>query len=381
MRKAAIMKKALWGMMGCLLALCACNETPSSYRVEGVLQDSTFDGRTIYIRQRDNRTYIDSTRVEGNRFVFQGSIDTAVICEVYLGRNEYSLFILENGHITLDLYDHLAPQGSPMNEQMASILKTINSLEETYMARLDSFNRSYWAKEGLKEPRSVAEIPEEILNKQLVLLQTPWEQTEDSIRNDLLTHHNNDALGQLILYAGLLPYDVNEQMKILDQLGPWVKSRKDIQRKIKTLKAQEKTAPGQPYFDIEGRDVEGKEIALSDFLGKGNYVLVDMWASWCGPCKQEIPNLAHLHNKYKDHGLTVVGLFVWDKEKNLKKSVEKEKITWPQIFDAEDVARKAYGVDGIPHIMLISPDGIILERNLRGKNMIATIDKLLQNKP
>ena len=281
------MKKALWGMMGCLLALCACNETPSSYRVEGVLKDSTFDGRTIYIRQRDNRTNIDSTRVEGNRFVFRGAIDTAVICEVYLGRNEYSLFILENGHITLDLYDHLNPQGSPMNEKMASILKTINSLEETYMAQLDSFNRSYWAKEGLKEPRSVAEIPEEILNEQLVLLQTPWEQTEDSIRNDLLTHHNNDALGQLILYAGLLPYDVNEQMVILDQLGPWVKSRKDMQRKIKTLEAQKKTLPGQPYVDIEGRDVEGKEIALSDFLGKGNYVLVDMWASWCGPCKQE----------------------------------------------------------------------------------------------
>ena len=77
----------------------------------------------------------------------------------------------------------------------------------------------------------------------------------------------------------------------------------------------------------------------------------------------------------------MVGLFVWDKEKNLKKAVEKENITWPQIFDAEDVARKEYGVDGIPHIMLISPDGIILERNLRGKNMIATIDKLLQNKP
>ena len=132
-----------------------------------------------------------------------------------------------------------------------------------------------------------------------------------------------------------------------------------------------------PYTDITGTDADGKPIALSDFIGKGNYVLMDMWASWCGPCKGEIPNLARLHNQYKDKGLTVIGLFVWDKQENLKKAMESEGITWPQIVDEESKSTQVYGVDGIPHIILFSPDGTILKRNLRGDAMIKTVEEIM----
>lgn len=135
-----------------------------------------------------------------------------------------------------------------------------------------------------------------------------------------------------------------------------------------------------PYTDITGTDADGKPIALSDFIGKGNYVLMDMWASWCGPCKGEIPNLARLHNQYKDKGLTVIGLFVWDKQENLKKAMESEGITWPQIVDKESKSTQVYGVDGIPHIILFSPDGTILKRNLRGDAMIKTVEEIMNRK-
>jgi thiol-disulfide isomerase/thioredoxin len=121
-------------------------------------------------------------------------------------------------------------------------------------------------------------------------------------------------------------------------------------------------------------------VKLSDYVGKGNYVLVDMWASWCGPCKREIPNLAEVHNLYKDKGVTVLGVFVWDDVKNLKPTMEAEKVTWAQIIDSEKCATELYGVDGIPAIMLIGPDGTILERgsSMRGENMKKTIEKYLQ---
>ena len=107
---------------------------------------------------------------------------------------------------------------------------------------------------------------------------------------------------------------------------------------------------------------------------------MDMWASWCGPCKGEIPNLARLHNQYKDKGLTVIGLFVWDKQENLKKAMESEGITWPQIVDKESKSTQMYGVDGIPHIILFSPDGTILKRNLRGDAMIKTVEEIMNRK-
>ena len=180
------------------------------------------------------------------------------------------------------------------------------------------------------------------------------------------------------MYSYIYPSDVDKQIEILNHIGPRLKSRKNIQKKIKTVKALKNTAVGQPYIDIKGRDINGNDIALSDFFGRGNYVLMDMWASWCIPCKQEIPNLAYLHDKYKDKGLTVVGIFVWEKENNMKRAVEKEKISWSQIFDVQNNVRKNYGVEGIPHIILLAPDGTILKRNLRGKSMITDVEYILQ---
>ena len=133
-----------------------------------------------------------------------------------------------------------------------------------------------------------------------------------------------------------------------------------------------------PFVDIKGKDAEGNPVALSDYVGKGKYVLLDMWASWCGPCKSEIPNLLKLHNQYKNKGLTVLGLFVWDKEENLKKAVEEERMVWPQIIDTESSAMSLYGVDGIPHIILFAPDGTILKRNLRDQTMIDTVNEVMK---
>lgn len=169
-----------------------------------------------------------------------------------------------------------------------------------------------------------------------------------------------------------------EQKELLLSAGPWLKSTRCVQEKLMRLEGLEKTAEGNPYVDIKGKDVDGKEVSLSDFIGKGNYVLVDFWASWCGPCRGEIPNLAKLHKAYKDKGLTVVGIFGWDKEENFAKAVKDEGITWAQIFDTEGKATDLYGIEGIPQIMLISPDGKIVKRNLRGEYMIKTVENTLK---
>lgn len=120
-------------------------------------------------------------------------------------------------------------------------------------------------------------------------------------------------------------------------------------------------------------EYEGKTTRLSDYVGKGQYVLVDFWASWCGPCRAEIPNLIAAYNKYKDRGLQVLGVAAWDKPEDTLKAIDEEKIPYPQIINSQEIATNVYGINGIPEIILFAPNGKVIKRSLRGE----MIDKIL----
>ena len=123
---------------------------------------------------------------------------------------------------------------------------------------------------------------------------------------------------------------------------------------------------------------EGKTQKLSDFVGKGKYVLVDFWASWCPPCRAEIPNLVNVHNKYKSDKFTVLGVALNDKPENSKKIMKDLGITYPQILNAGNDVAYLYNIKGIPEIMLFGPDGTILARGLRGANIEKAVKQALE---
>lgn len=125
---------------------------------------------------------------------------------------------------------------------------------------------------------------------------------------------------------------------------------------------------GGKYIDVTGT-WEGKTYKLSEYVGKGQYVLVDFWASWCGPCRGEIPYLRKANLKYGGKGLKVVGIAVWDDPADTKKAVSALDIYYQVFSDINDAAVKAYGIRGIPKIILIGPDGTILAEELRGEGI------------
>ncbi len=136
------------------------------------------------------------------------------------------------------------------------------------------------------------------------------------------------------------------------------------------LAGYEKRAPGKTFHELLMQDMDGKDVTLSQWVGRGNYVLVDFWASWCGPCRMEMPNVLACYERYHDKGFEVVGVS-FDKQKNAWQAAVKQLgLRWPQMSDLKGwqcAAAGLYGVSSIPSNVLVDPKGVIVAMDLRGK--------------
>ncbi|MBR6036875.1 MAG: TlpA family protein disulfide reductase [Bacteroidaceae bacterium] len=157
----------------------------------------------------------------------------------------------------------------------------------------------------------------------------------------------------------------------------YFKNNENIKQAKKEWVLQLETGEGKMFKDFSA-EYEGKVTKLSDYVGKGKYVLVDFWASWCGPCRAEIPNLIKVYNKYKGDKFEVLGVATWDKPEDTKEAIAELGIPYPQMLNAQKAGSDAYGITGIPQIILFGPDGKILKRNLRGAGIESTVAKLLK---
>ena len=129
--------------------------------------------------------------------------------------------------------------------------------------------------------------------------------------------------------------------------------------------------------DFTMTSVDGKKISLKDEVAKHEITIVDFWASWCGPCMHEVPNLVSLYNKYKDCGLGIVGISLDEDEDSWKSAIEENKMSWTQLSDLQgwdNAAARLYGVESIPHILVVNKKGEIIAKDLRGEELKSCIE-------
>ena len=132
------------------------------------------------------------------------------------------------------------------------------------------------------------------------------------------------------------------------------------------------------HFDMMGAD--GKMHNTSDYVGKGNYVLVDFWASWCGPCRAEMPHVKKAYEAFKDKGFDILGVSLDNKEEAWKGAIKQMELNWNHVSDLKGWKCEGavmYGVRSIPYTMLIGPDGSVVATNLRGQALYNKLEELL----
>ena len=352
-----------------LFALFTLTATAQNYTIKGKA-DNEPNGKVIYLIDQNTLLATDSAVVTDGVFEFKGNANDQLLFELKniekRGREKVYIFIAPGSNVSVDLttVPAIVSDNGGMNDVISAIDAEVKEKGDILNKRIVELQN---------EGKSRDEIAQ-ILNPDV-------EAVFDIYRNGIEDNRDN-MVGAYIL--AMLSQRFYQSAEELDAAMAKVKyaDRIDYLRRVRnSYKVSASTDPGAMFVDFSGFTVDGKPSKLSDYVGKGKYVLVDFWASWCGPCRQEIPNLLELQKRFAGDRFTVLGVNVWDNEDKFKASLVSEGIDYPQIFvprNNKDNATELYNIKGIPQIILFAPDGKIIKRDLRGAAMKALVEEYLK---
>jgi len=337
------------------------------YTINGISKNN---GTEVYLMDRLTRQALDTAVVADGKFSFSGQAEKDALMAVLPNNSDWATVFFNDGTpININLNDSTL-KGSPMNERFVAYDLDINVPQGVLMKKIQNMSQQERESKALE------------LSAQLVAVMTSMSQKVEKIfKEESMTPIPAAFIDEYLQFHGLENLDSLLKEKPAYANHPLVKEKmKEISQRMAQENA--KTAfIGQQFTDLEEADVDGNMHKLSEYVGKGHWVLVDFWASWCGPCRQEMPNVVASYEKYHDKGFDIVGLSFDNKKEPWVKAIADLKMPWVHLSDLkgwQTVASGIYRVNSIPDNLLIDPQGKIVARGLRAAGLHAKLKEIFE---
>jgi peroxiredoxin len=366
-----ISMKKLFIFLTVIMLFAACSQAPT-YKVTGEL--TSIDG-TVYLTHRvvkDKWENIDSTDLVEGKFTFNGTVKGP---EQYLltfkNTRGFVPFILENAAINIkaDLNNPEATKitGSASQDVMTKYGEAMKVFQEQEMELQKAYGSAAQANDEAKIKKIITNYKE--LQEEKVVA------SKNFIRN------NNKSFASALIASKMIQgkeaKEIDAIIALLDASLLEIDMVVDMKKKADVLR---KVAIGQIAPDFTMNDTKDNPVKLSSLYGKG-YILVDFWASWCGPCRGENPNVVAAYNKYHAKGFEILGVSYDDNKDKWLKAIEEDKLPWIHVSDLKgwgNITAKLYSISGIPSNVLLDKEGKIVAKNLRGDDLKEKLAELLK---
>lgn len=373
----------------------ACGSQPQGYTIKGTLTGDV-EGKTIYLCRNGNvfdLKGIDSTVVRNGQFELKGSVNTP---QLYIlkyfadssrtNRGERGMIqrpiiplMIENGvteitacvdSLNTDLdfysanydYSRLSIKSTPLQQMYMDYKKEFAHYAQARMENSMKFYSDARQTNGANRAQSDA----------FVKRQDSIARLSSRAMAEIVEQNKDNMVGVLALKECFGQFDAATLERLIAAFPAELKAGTEAAPIFAKADTVKNCAPGAQFIDIDLLTPDGTPFRLSEYVGKGNYTLVEFWASWCGPCRGEIPHLKHVYNLYHKDGFNIVSISMDEKKEAWLKAIEEEDMNWVQASDLkafEGDLHKLYNFNGIPHCVLIDPNGKIVDNNARGPQL------------
>lgn len=341
-----------------MLAVLPTEAQQVKYTINGISSDN---GKTVSLIDRGTNQIVNTATVANGKFSMSGDADKDALMAIGIKENPWAtLFFNDGTPMTINLNDSTL-KGSPMNERLTRYDVEINAPYGNYIMKVQNMSEEEREKKKL-----------ELSGGLMIAAMKMMEGVEKVFKGERESLIPVAFVSEYMQTFGLEKFDSVLATKPVWASHPIVKRVVEQVAREKAEEEKKQAIIGQQFTDLEEPDTDGMMHKLSEYVGKGKWVLVDFWASWCGPCMQEMPNVVAAYEKYHAKGFDVVGLSFDNKKEPWLKAIADKNMPWTHLSDLKGwrtVASEVYGVNSIPDNLLIDPQGKIIARGLRAQGL------------